>query len=138
MSEIEKRYKVFGKHERIRIEQWSNKLCQITVNNEFKKNRNLYCMLLLDWVLNGKLIKPFIQVPTESYPPILSKAEVLSQLSMKFKEFERKLNANELNFIWEKEENKENNNPQLNENKSFNRLKIVSLSFKLYFNRTIK
>lgn len=62
MLQIESRYASFNKHEKIRIEQWvrprliqAKKLCQVTANVVWKKNRNLYAMLLLDMVLKERL-----------------------------------------------------------------------------------
>jgi len=66
MLEIDKRYQLdakLQKHEKIRIEQWSRKLCQVTKNTQWKKNRNLYATWLLDMILNKKLEKPFTKVP---------------------------------------------------------------------------
>ena len=52
MIGVQERYVDFGRHERIRIEQWSKKLWQVTTNVVWKRNRNLYAMLLLDCILN--------------------------------------------------------------------------------------
>lgn len=73
MTEIEKRYSNFSKHERIRIEQWSKKLCQVSVNTIWKQNRNLYAYLLLDCILNKSLKEPFNKIPPEDYLPSLNK-----------------------------------------------------------------
>ena len=69
MVEIDKRYQLdvkLQRHEKIRIEQWSRKLCQVTKNTQWKRNRNLYAMWLLDMILNKKLEKPFTKVPDQS------------------------------------------------------------------------
>ena len=58
MLEIEKKYINFKKHDKIRIEQWTKKLCQVTTNIIWKKNRNLYAKLLLSNVLNIHQTKP--------------------------------------------------------------------------------
>ena len=96
MLEVENRYKNFGRHERIRIEQWSKKLWQVTTNPAWKRNRNLYAMTLADWVLNGKLEKPFTSVPPDSHLPVLNKADVNSKLSIRFKAFQKTLNNKNL------------------------------------------
>ena len=66
MLEIDKRYQMdrkMSKQEKIRVEQWSRKLCQVTKNTQWKRNRNLYAMWLLDMLLNKNLVKPFTKVP---------------------------------------------------------------------------
>ena len=92
MLEIEKRYQSsksqvaagLTKHEKIRIEQWSRKLCQVTNNKEWKRNRNLYAMWLLDMVLNKHLDKPFSKVPPEgNHLDTLQPAEIRAKLSSK-------------------------------------------------------
>ena len=88
MLEIEKRYQQlqvdnkFLKHYKIRIEQWSRKLAQVTKNEVWKRNRNLYAVWLLDMVLNKKLEKPFTKVPPEgSQLDTLQPSEVKAALS---------------------------------------------------------
>lgn len=92
MLEVENRYKVHPKHERIRIENWvssfllilqSKVLCQVTTNVVWKRNRNLYTMLLLDNILCGRLEPPFNSGPPDGGSnglPILSKTGVVSAL----------------------------------------------------------
>ncbi len=65
MLEVEKNYGSFNKHDKIRIEQWSKKLCQVTINPTWKQNRNLYALLLLDAILKGNLTDPFNKIPPE-------------------------------------------------------------------------
>lgn len=76
--EIENNYADFNKHEKIRVEQWCKKLCEATSNSIWKKSRNLYAMLLLDQVLNGKLEKPFNRLPPEASLPSIKESEVVS------------------------------------------------------------
>lgn len=73
MLEIEKHYVTYNKHEKIRIEQWSKKLCQVTINNLWKQNRNLYALLLLDAIMKGNLQEPFNKIPPEGSLPTLNK-----------------------------------------------------------------
>ena len=113
MIEVEDRYKNFGRHEKIRIEQWSKKLWQVTTNAAWKKNRNLYAMLLLDWVLNGRLVKPFTLVPPDSHLPVFNKAEVYSQLSTKFKDFEKNSDSKDVSKSKTPEIDRENQDPQI-------------------------
>jgi len=78
LLEIENNYTDFNKHQKIRIEQWCKKLCEATTNTLWKKSRNLYAMLLLDQVLNGKLDKPFNRLPPEASLPSIKESEVVS------------------------------------------------------------
>ena len=92
MLEIESRYKQFAKHDKIRIENWviiitlyllnqSKILCQVTSNIVWKRNRNLYTMLLLDQILNNRLETPYLTGPPDGGSnglPILSKTNVVS------------------------------------------------------------
>ena len=66
MIEIDNRYEVFKKPQRIRIEQWSKKLCQTAPNVTWKRNRNRYAMLLLDQILNNELKPPFNSIPPQN------------------------------------------------------------------------
>lgn len=114
MLEVEERYKNFGRHERIRIEQWSKKLWQVTTNPAWKRSRNLYAMLLTDWVINGKLVKPFTLVPPDSHLPVLNKAEVSSQLSLRFKAYQKTMHTKQIHKkVVDFDINAENENPQL-------------------------
>ena len=49
----------------------------VTQNAQWKKNRNLYCMLLLDQLFNRKLAKPFVKMPPDEALPMLSPTEVV-------------------------------------------------------------
>ena len=61
---------------------------QVTSNHEWKRNRNLYAVLLLDMVLNKRLEKPFVKVPPDgSHLDTLNPAEVKAKLSAKVKGF---------------------------------------------------
>lgn len=93
MLEVENRYKTFSKHDRIRIENWviiiiqlillqSKILCQVTTNMVWKRNRNLYTMLLLDQILNQRLETPFLTGPPDGGSnglPILSKTSIVGK-----------------------------------------------------------
>ena len=41
------------KHIKIGVKSWCKKFCQITNNIEWKKNRNLHAICLLDMIING-------------------------------------------------------------------------------------
>lgn len=75
-AEIEKLYEKLQKHEKIRVQQWSKKLCQVTTNPAWKKNRNIYAEILLEMVLSGSLDEPFSKVPPDSSLPVISRANV--------------------------------------------------------------
>jgi len=72
MIDIEKNYTLFKKHDKIRIEQWCKKLCQITINPTWKQNRNNYALLLLNSINNANLVEPFNKVPPEGSLPALN------------------------------------------------------------------
>mmetsp|Transcript_29435 Transcript_29435/g.52709 ORF Transcript_29435/g.52709 Transcript_29435/m.52709 type:complete len:281 (-) Transcript_29435:25-867(-) len=76
MTEIEAVYVDFNKHEKIRVEQWSKKLCQVTVNPVWKKNRNAYAKLLLEMVHKKVLSDPFSKVPPSGPLPQLPRTGV--------------------------------------------------------------
>ena len=63
MLEIDNRYKSMTKQDKVRVEQWSKVLCQANTSSVWKRNRNLYAMQLLDYVLNNALQKPFSLPP---------------------------------------------------------------------------
>jgi len=52
MLEIELKYQQpelkLSKHNKLRVEQWSKTLCQVNQSMVWKRNRNLYTMLLLN------------------------------------------------------------------------------------------
>lgn len=77
MFEVEKRFNYFGKHERIRIDQWSKKLCQITSNPVWKLNRNQHARCLFDMIMRGTLELPFSKIPPEGPLPKLNKFEMV-------------------------------------------------------------
>lgn len=59
----------------------------ITNNIDWKKNRNLHAILILDMVLNKKIKEPYNKIPTSHDIPLLSKVEVKIKLTEKIKEF---------------------------------------------------
>lgn len=84
--EIEKRYDKLNKHMRLKCEAWIKKLCQVTNNKEWKKNRNLHVICLLDMILNMNIEAPYNKFPPDGAVPIISKALVKAKLSNKFHE----------------------------------------------------
>jgi len=58
----------------------------VTKNSQWKRNRNLYAMWLLDMILNKKLEKPFSKVPSDSNDlEMLQVTEVKARLTQKVK-----------------------------------------------------
>ena len=91
MLEIDKRVEDYPKIEKLKINSWVRTLCFPTNNISWKKNRNLYTILLLDNILNNKLESPFNKFCDESADlPVLNPTIVKSQISNKF--------LNEINF----------------------------------------
>ena len=71
------------KHTKIRIQAWCKKFCQIISNINWKKNRNLHALNLLDMILNEHFEEPYDKFPPEGPLPYLSLAVVKSKLSPK-------------------------------------------------------
>ena len=104
MVEVQNLIDDFCKSDKLKINSWAKKLCIPTINIEFKKNRNLYAIKLLDNVCNGKLEEPFTKFAKDKEIKLLDPILVKTQLTKKF-----------LNYIKQLEEN-ENiyNNPNIN------------------------
>lgn len=84
MMAIERRSETLNKYDKLRIKNWCKKLCQVTNNLEWKKNRNLHAICILDSVLNEHFEEPYNKFPPEGSVPILNKTLVKSRLSSKF------------------------------------------------------
>ena len=85
MEEINNRIGKFGKGERLKINSWIECLMAPTKNIEWKKNRNLYAIVLIDSLINNKLNEPFNKFPKGNKElPLLSVTKVKSELSKKF------------------------------------------------------
>ena len=103
-----------NKYEKIRIDSWIRKMSQLTNNHEWKKNRNLHAICLLDMLINKRVEEPYCRLPPEGPLPILSKTIIKSKLTSKFwKETKNIYNSNifpfnEISSIKDKE-NLENN-----------------------------
>ena len=117
MITIEKRSEVLNKHDKLRIKNWCKKLCQVTNNIEWKKNRNLHAICILDSILNEHFEEPYNKFPPEGSVPILNKALVKSKLSKKF--FEETLRMQNEEQI-EHQNNEENQNYNFNESNNYN------------------
>ena len=85
MLEIERRTQNYSKQLKLRINSWARVLCLPTNNLPFKKNRNLYAIILLDNIVNNKLEEPFNKMADESKDlPVLNPTLIKSQISQKF------------------------------------------------------
>ena len=82
--EIEKQSIKCDKHSKIRITSWCKRLCQITDNLFWKKNRNLHAIFLLNMIINNQFESPYNKFPPQDSLPILSRPLVNSRLTDKF------------------------------------------------------
>ena len=96
----------FLKKDLLLIDAWCKRFCEVTSNLDWKKNRNLHAIFLLDMVLNNKLEEPYSKLPKFETLPLLSKSIVKSRLSNKIKT---------IDFTEQQQQIKENNT-----NKSLN------------------
>jgi len=123
MVTIEHKSEALNKYDKLRIKNWCKKLCQVTNNIEWKKNRNLHAICILDSVLNEHFEEPYNKFPPEGSVPILNKALVKSKLSKKFfqealkMQNEEQNNENNMNnFDENNQNNNENKNYKMNNN----------------------
>ncbi len=58
----------------------------VTDNDDWKKNRNLHAILILDMVLNNKIVEPYNKFPGGNELPLLSKINVKIKLTDKIKQ----------------------------------------------------
>jgi hypothetical protein len=84
--EIEKHSKSQSKQQLLIIDKWCQKFCEITTNLQWKKNRNLHAIYLLDMILNTRIEEPYNKYPKDESLPILSKSNIKSVLSDKIRE----------------------------------------------------
>ena len=81
--------KDMDKHTKIRIQSWCKKFCQIISNVNWKKNRNLHALNLLDMILNEHFEEPYDKFPPDGPLPYLSLPLVKSRLSPKILNFSK-------------------------------------------------
>jgi len=138
MLAIEQKSDILNKYDKLRIKNWCKKLCQVTNNVEWKKNRNLHAICILDSILNEHFEEPYNKFPPEGSVPILNKALVKSKLSKKFFEEAFKMQNEEQqqgqidnneNMNNQKFENNKNNNIQNQNFYNFNNTnKIININ----------
>ena len=106
----------------------------MTNNYEWRKNRNLHAICLLDMILNNRFEEPYNKFPNDGPLPLLSKPIIKSKLSKKFWLYSQYLESqnyinsedefsssdNYNNNINEIEEN-DNNVNYMNENMNINK-----------------
>lgn len=102
MLDIQNLIENFCKSDKLKINSWAKILCIPTINIEFKKNRNLYAIKLLDNVLNGKLEEPFNKFARDKelkmLDPILVKTQLTTRFLNEIKKYESFDYENYLNY----------------------------------------
>ena len=86
----------YDKSVRIRISNWCKKISQISNNLEWKKNRNLHAINLLNMLLNGRIEEPYNKNPDDRPLQVLSKTLVKSKLTYKFWESVKHIHNSDL------------------------------------------
>ena len=117
---------------RIRLNNWIKKINQTSNNIEWKKNRNLHAINLLNMLINGRIEEPYNKNPSDGPLQILSKTLVKSELTYKFWESVKHIyNSTTI----EKSKNKSNNasTKKQKNNQSNNNINIKS--FKTFYNK---
>ena len=131
IMEIEKKSSSLNKYDQLRVRNWCKKLCQVTNNVEWKKNRNLHAICILDGVLNKHFEEPYNKFPGDGPVPILSKTLVKSKLSKKFiknsEKIQNEINSQEnFNKYEELQRQKQSQiSPQQNINNNKNEIPLV-------------
>ena len=74
----------FSKSDKLKINSWAKILCIPTTNIEFKKDRNLYAIKLLDNMLNNKLEEPFNKFAKHHELKQVNPIIIRAQLTKKF------------------------------------------------------
>jgi hypothetical protein len=133
LNEIGIRLQKFDKCDNLKIKSWINILMMPCKSNIDKKNRNLYAILLINQMVNGKLEEPFIKFANNTNDlKQLSPANIKAELTKKFYEeidFEKIENfgySKQRQFMENhpkiaeqiREKNLENNRINLNNNKN--------------------
>ena len=128
MLDIQELMENFCKSDKLKINSWAKLLCIPTINIEFKKNRNLYAIKLLDNVLNGKLEEPFNKFAKDRELKLLDPILVKTQLSSKFLNEIKKYELNE-NFQGNENQDFSGFNNYYNEDKKINELSSTQNNF---------
>lgn len=147
MLQIENLIENFCKSDKLKINSWAKKLCVPTMNNEFKKNRNLYAIKLLDNVFNGKLEDPFTKFVKDKELKLLDPILVKIQLTSRFLNYIKQLEEDEniynnpdidnyqyINNNKRKKDKIYRNKSLIQKKKETNNAKIKKYNFKSDFN----
>ena len=87
LNEIGIRLQKFDKCDTLKIKSWINILMMPCKSSVDKKNRNLYAILLINQMVNGKLEEPFLKFANNTSDlKQLSPANIKSELTKKFYE----------------------------------------------------
>ena len=147
MLEVERLLENFSKSDKLKINSWAKKLCIPTMNIEFKKNRNLYAIKLLDNVFNGKLEDPFTKFVKDKELKLLDPILVKIQLTSRFLNYIKQLEEDEniynnpdidnyqyINNNKRKKDKIYRNKSLIQKKKETNNAKIKKYNFKSDFN----
>ena len=99
------------KHTKLRIESWCKKFCQITTNRDWKKNRNLHAISLLNMIMNHNIEAPYTKFAPDGPLPFLSLPLVKSSLSKKFLNY---MNNNSFNTGYKQNKKRAFSNDSIN------------------------
>ncbi len=139
LNEIGIRLQKFNKCDNLKIKSWINLLMMPCKSNMDKKNRNLYAILLINQMVNGRLEEPFIKFANSTNDlKQLSPANIKSELTRKF--FEEIDFEKIENFGYSKQKQFIQNHPSIAEQikeKSENNKKSEKNSDKIHKNKNV-
>ena len=139
LNEIGIRLQKFNKCDNLKIKSWINLLMMPCESNMDKKNRNLYAILLINQMVNGRLEEPFIKFANSTNDlKQLSPANIKSELTRKFYE---EIDFEKIeNFGYSKQKQFIQNHPSIAEQikeKSENNKKSEKNSDKIHKNKNV-
>ena len=139
LNEIGIRLQKFNKCDNLKIKSWINLLMMPCKSNMEKKNRNLYAILLINQMVNGRLEEPFIKFANSTNDlKQLSPANIKSELTRKFYE---EIDFEKIeNFGYSKQKQFIQNHPSIAEQikeKSENNKKSEKNSDKIHKNKNV-
>ena len=139
LNEIGIRLQKFNKCDNLKIKSWINLLMMPCKSNMDKKNRNLFAILLINQMVNGRLEEPFIKFANSTNDlKQLSPANIKSELTRKFYE---EIDFEKIeNFGYSKQKQFIQNHPSIAEQikeKSENNKKSEKNSDKIHKNKNV-
>ena len=139
LNEIGIRLQKFNKCDNLKIKSWINLLMMHCKSNMDKKNSNLYAILLINQMVNGRLEEPFIKFANSTNDlKQLSPANIKSELTRKFYE---EIDFEKIeNFGYSKQKQFIQNHPSIAEQikeKSENNKKSEKNSDKIHKNKNV-